>query len=98
MNLATYLPLCSPEARAILEQWATASVASTGHADRFTDPETATTYRWEPVKLHPDGAATGKVWREGEGEEGEAEGNGWRVEPDGKVSRAPRFLSLVAAR
>lgn len=98
MTLDTYLSLCAPAARAVLERWAAASLASTGHQDRFTDPETSTTYRWEPVKLHADGAATGKVWRGLGGLVEEVEGNGWRVEPDGRVTRAPRFLALVAAR
>jgi len=97
MRIDLYLLLCSGPVRSVLEQWAAASRASTGEPNRYRDPEDGKLYRWEPIRPWTDGRATGQTWLVDETTGVETRKTNWRVEATGRVTRAPRFLALVAA-
>lgn len=93
---------CAHAASETLGAWTAACVAQTGSSNCYRTSRGS--YFFEVSRTeHYDGAITGTIWREipplpGDGPDTRRcrRGGSFRIEPDGKVSRAPAFLKAAA--
>ena len=91
---------CSMAAAATMDRWIAACVKQTGASGTWE--EGGVRYFFEPSRHeHRDGAITGKVYRMGPPTEPDGGGpcypaGSFRINADGSVARAPRFLKGVS--
>jgi len=83
----------------VLEKWTAACLQSTNSQNTFTVKDK--TYFWEPsVREHKDGAVTGNIFRvidlNVDGRELVRPASAFRINADGSVTRAPKFLREAA--
>lgn len=87
---------CSAKASKVLEAWSDACFNQTGISNVFSTKNGKDKYMYEVSnKEHLDGAITGKIMCF-ISETHVVNKGSFRIEPDGKVSRAPKFLRLAA--
>jgi len=85
---------CREKAGKTMDKWTAACVHASGQQNTFS--MRGRHYFWERSRTeHADGAITGSVWRMQD--DGRCKRTGtFRIEPEGHVSRAPKFLQEAA--
>ena len=89
---------CTQKAGTTTDAWAAACVKSTGSSNvwEVSVSNRAVRYFYEISDTeHADGAITGKIWKF-VGKDRCKPVSAFRVEPDGRVSRAPKWLKEAA--
>ena len=88
---------CRADAARTADKWSDACVAQTGSSNVFQTKRGK--YFWENSrKEHGDGAITGSVFKMLPGDNGLCRPSGsFRIEGDGTVTRAPKFLKDAAS-
>jgi|GEM_PF-1729432 len=85
---------CATAAAKTLDAFSKACIENSGSQNNWTDPNGSTYFFETSNKEHHDGAITGTVWKV-MGERCRRSGS-FRVEGDGTVTRAPKFLKAAA--
>jgi len=86
---------CAAAASKVIELWSEACIAQTQSQNTFRDHK-GTEYFWERSnKEHADGAITGTMFKM-VGDTHCQKAGTFRIEGDGKITRAPIFLKKAA--
>lgn len=86
---------CTQAAHHVLEAWSKACLENSGSQNQWS--ANGREYFFETGPERDDGSVTGSIWRFlGDGKHVKRSG-AFRIEADGEVARAPKFLKKVAS-